>query len=216
MNFFTQMLRTLLLAAVLAVGAVCLSGCGGNKDASSSEKSEQGAVSVKTGEFTDSRDGQKYRIVKIGKQVWMAENLRFETLGNSGCIDCDKYGRLYSLDMAKIACPKGWHLPSKEEWTKLVTVVGSETAGKKLKSTSGWNEDGNGTDEYGFSALPGGLIDSYGNRPGEGRLGRWWVSAEDGSNNVYYYYRSISVNKDDVGEYDDGRGNGHSVRCLKD
>ena len=90
--------------------------------------------------FTDKRDGQVYRKVAIGADVWMAENLNYAKLG--GCYDkdtsnCAKYGRLY-LDYyaANGACPAGWHLPLDAEWTALENYVGgSGTAGKKLKST---------------------------------------------------------------------------------
>ena len=109
------------------------------------------------GILTDSRDGQTYRTVKIGNQVWMAENLNYET-ANSYCYqdsvsNCTKYGRLYTWAAAKAACPSGWHLPTEVEFKELVaTVGGSSTAGKMLKSTSGWDDDegesGNGTDAY--------------------------------------------------------------------
>jgi uncharacterized protein (TIGR02145 family) len=217
MNFFTQKLRTLLLTAVLAVGAVCLSSCGGNKDASSG-KSEQGAVSGKAGKLTDSRDGQKYKTVKIGNQVWMAENLRFN-IGDSWCYEnnennCNRYGRLYDWNMAKIACPKGWHLPSNDEWTELVTVVGVGTAGKKLKSTSDWVENGNGTDDFGFSALPGGRSDTYGSFEYVGKGGNWWTATELEDGKAYTQFMGFV--KDNVDEYADGKGRGFSVRCVQD
>ena len=53
------------------------------------------------------------------------------------------------------ACPAGWHLPDTTEWNVLFAAVGcARFAGKFLKSTEGWQNGGNGTDEYGFSALP--------------------------------------------------------------
>jgi uncharacterized protein (TIGR02145 family) len=213
MNFFTQKLRTLLLAAVLAVGAVCWAGCGGNKDASSG-KSEQGAASGKSGKLTDSRDGQKYKTVKIGNQVWMAENLRFN-IGDSWCYDnsednCAKYGRLYDWNMAKIACPKGWHLPSGKEWIELVTVIGSETSGRMLRSTSDW--DVYGTDDFGFSALPGGNHLTDGSFFNIGEVGLWWTATERASGLAYYR----KINGDFVLENEGNKGNGYSVRCLKD
>jgi len=213
-----SIVRMAMLSAVLVVGAVCVSGCGGgNKDASSG-KSEQGAVSGKSSKLTDSRDGQKYKTVKIGNQVWMAENLRFK-IGDSWCYDnsednCAKYGRLYDWNMAKIACPKGWHLPSKDEWTELVTVVGSETGGKKLKSTSGWNKNGNGTDEFGFSALPGGNRGTFDSFDNAGEYGDWWAATEYGIGSAYY--RFMGYDGDGVYEHYNDRGDGFSVRCLQD
>jgi len=124
--------------------------------------------------FADARDGKKYKSVKIGTQTWMAENLNYEVKGFfvkgvNKCYEnkesnCDKYGRLYDWNTAKTACPKGWHLPSKEEWETLTAAIGGEkTEGKHLKAKSGWNKDGNGLDSYGFSALPGSRGKSDGN-----------------------------------------------------
>ena len=131
------------------------------------------------GEIVDDRDCQTYKTVKIGNQVWMAENLNFET-ENSWCGggkdstegDCSKYGRLYlwsaavgksedecgygktcSLpDTVYGICPPGWHLPDTTEWSKLFTAVGGiSEAGKILKSQTGWN-DYNGTSGNGMDA----------------------------------------------------------------
>jgi len=116
--------------AVLVIGAVCVVGCGGK--------------------LTDPRDGKIYKTTKIGNQMWMTENLNCET-GKSWCYDgddskCQQYGRLYDWNTANEACPAGWHLPSQEEWGNLVKAVGgSSTAGKKLKSRSGWNNKKNGS-----------------------------------------------------------------------
>ena len=73
-----------------------------------------------------------------------------------GCFD---YNNCKIVDPVRGICPKGWHLPSKEEFEVLVDFVGGEdVAGKKLKSSEGWLHDGNGTDEYGFCAKPAGWI----------------------------------------------------------
>ena len=125
--------------------------------------------------------------VRIGNQTWMAKNLDRATK-NSKCYEnspdsCAKYGRLYTWTDARKACPSGWHLPSGAEWTQLTDFVGgASTAGRKLKSTSGWNYNGNGTDEYGFSALPGGNGSSGGNFSSAGNYGYWWSATE---NNAY-------------------------------
>ncbi|MCL2100495.1 MAG: hypothetical protein FWH22_02140 [Fibromonadales bacterium] len=78
--------------------------------------------------IADSRDGKTYKIIDIGDEIWMAENLNYYIEG-SVCYNfykenCEKYGRLYKWEMAKEACPAGWHLPSDEEWTELENFVG--------------------------------------------------------------------------------------------
>ena len=90
-------------------------------------------------QFVDSRDGQVYKSVVIGNQIWMAENLNFK-VQNSRCYDndktnCKKYGRLYKWKATANVCPAEWHVPSKTEFEILINAVGDTlTAGKKIKS----------------------------------------------------------------------------------
>jgi uncharacterized protein (TIGR02145 family) len=172
--------------------------------------------------FTDPRDGKEYKAVIIGDQTWMAENLNYDAKGskcyNNKPANCEKYGRLYSWETAKNVCPSGWHLPSKGEYEELDKAVGGKNvAGKKLKAESGWKDykgqSGNGTDDYSFSALPGG----YGNLGGSfysvGQDGYWWCASEYDNNNAY--------NRE---MYDNGNAFWNnlnksmllSVRCIKD
>jgi len=96
----------------------------------------------------------------------------------------------------------------------LETAVGSKSiAGKKLKARSGWNKNGNGKDEYGFSALPGG------NDNGScfycaGNYGHWWTATENSSGSAYC--RGMFYNFDNVFEYDYDKGYGFSLRCVAD
>jgi len=171
-----------------------------------------------TSYFTDSRNGQKYRAVKIGGKTWMAQNLNYQT-GNSWCYDddnsnCEKYGRLYDWNTAMKACPSGWHLPSDKEWDNLVTASGGDVAGKTLKSASGWYNNGNGFDGNGFSALPGGGRYTGDNFSDASLGGYWWTDAKHMSG--YAYYRSMSYDKGNVFELRNDKGNGYSVRCLQD
>jgi uncharacterized protein (TIGR02145 family) len=175
-------------------------------------------------DVTDSRDKQKYRTVKIGGQTWMAENLNYKT-GNCWCYGegesyCKTYGRLYDWNTAKSVCPGGWHLPSREEWDNLVEVAGgNKVAGKKLKSKTGWNDrkdgtSGNGTDEFGFSAVPGGYRYSNGYFYDVGYRGIWWSATEYGSGDAYYWF--MLYGDDGVGEDSDGKSYGYSARCVED
>jgi uncharacterized protein (TIGR02145 family) len=178
----------------------------------------------KTIYFTDSRDGRKYRAVKIANMTWMAENLNYETPG-SGCYNnnssnCDKYGRLYILETAKTACPDGWHLPSAKEWYRLeLSGGGSSEVGRLLKSTKGWNnapgETGNGTDSFGFSALPGGLRAPNGRFGNVGYDGYWWTATVGGKSGSAEG-RGMNYRNNKVGSYDIERGNACSVRCVQD
>ncbi len=173
-----------------------------------------------SGVLKDSRDGKKYKTVKIGNQTWMAENLNYDASG-SKCHDnnsanCAKYGRLYNWSTALKACPSGWHLPSKSEYEVLDNAVGGENvAGKKLKSKSGWNDNGNGTDEYGFSALPGGLGYSDDDFGSVGSYGYWWSASEiNNSFGVYSRYMDYDIEYADWYNYN--KNHLLSVRCVKD
>jgi len=171
--------------------------------------------------FTDSRDGQIYKKVEIGSQVWMAENLNRVTAdskcrGNSAD-SCEKYGRLYLWSDAKAACPAGWHLPSDAEWTQLTGFVGgASTAGTKLKSSTGWRSVDSvrvpvGTNEYGFSALPGGA-----SRDGDflnANDGYWWSATESDAANVWTRY--IYWDKEEVNRAYYGKSYMFSVRCIE-
>jgi len=173
---------------------------------------------------SDDGDGG-YKTVKIGDQVWMAENLNYNVAG-SVCYDndlanCNRYGRLYNWKTAMSICPSGWHLPSDADWEKLINYVENKNgcfgcAGKYLKATSDWNEDGNGQDTYGFSALPGGIgnSDSNGNFRDIGEYGVWWSSSECYEYNAYgrLMYYDYDYAFYDVGDKEILL----SVRCLQD
>jgi uncharacterized protein (TIGR02145 family) len=198
MSFISQHRRTpLLTAAVIGViAALCLSGCDGDGGSSGS-----------------------YESVSIGGTVWMKKNLNIKT-DNSWCYDddpdnCAKFGRLYNWNDAKKVCPSGWRLPDTLDWNHLAESAGGwENAGKKLKSANGWNDNGDGTDEYGFTALPGGYrLGSNGkfNKIGDESL--WWTATAKDNN--FAYYRTISYDFDDIQGESQLISNGYFVRCVK-
>ena len=187
-----------------------------------------------TGTFTDPRDGQVYNTIDIGAQVWFAENLNYET-PNSHWYDNDSangdiYGSLYNLDEALNACPTGWHLPSDDEWKIMEMELGmsqheanlegvrGEGVGRKLKSTSGWEENGNGTNSSGFNGLPGGS--SITDEDGlffinDFRWGMWRTSTEYSSKDNYS--RWLIFNRDRVIRNKPIWANSNqSIRCIKD
>jgi hypothetical protein len=217
------------------------------------------------GEFTDARDGQKYRTVKIGSQVWIAENLNYKPesghayrYGGDESLH-DKYGRLYDWEAARAVSPAGWHLPSLDEWVDLLIAVsgkslwgpmvpeipplsydslyvydadgippylrrqrpawyGNDVAGGKLKATSGWDDfegkSGNGSDDYGFSALPGGYCIPGKGLYGVGERGQWWTATEHSAG------VNTSLNMYHINDYARGLlclwNRGFSVRCVRD
>ena len=169
--------------------------------------------------FTDPRDRQTYRTVKIGNQTWMAQNLNYET-GNSWCYDnapsnCQQYGRLYDWETAKTACPSGWHTPTNDEWDVLVNTVGGEdSAGILLKSKTDWLGNGNGSDNYGFSALPGGCYYGWSSFNRVGYNGLWWTATEYSSTNAYN--RLMNDNDADVASNYLSKTFGYSLRCVED
>ena len=169
--------------------------------------------------FTDKRDDKIYKTVVIGSLTWFAENLNYKA-GNSWCYEndeynCKKYGRLYDWNTARVVCPSGWHLPSRAEWNDMISTIGGNAVGKKLKSKNGWNKIGRiGTDEYGFDAMPGGRRFANGNFRLIGEAGNWWTSTECSSMEAYYRYMNASINE--VGESNYYRKiMGFSVRCVK-
>jgi len=203
-------MRTIALIALL----LFIMSCDEDKKPPASDKKQP---ALEATSLTDSRDGQKYKIAKIGEQIWMAENLNYNASGST-CFfddsDCPKYGRLYDWKTARTVCPSGWHLPSDAEWQTLANFAGGyEITGRKLKAKSGWYEN-NGTDDFGFSALPGGYVNSSGNSINSNIYGYWWSSSEHNANNAYYwymFYQSGGVGRDSYDKSDYL----FSVRCLK-
>jgi len=220
MNRFTfkTLGRVLLLTAVL-VGTASAQKLIGTAKGRNETYTDDRRDSQQNDRFTDRRDGQKYRTVRIGRQTWMAENLNYRT-GASWCYkddnsNCDKYGRLYDGNTATTVCPSGWHLPSREEWNDLVAVAGGNaTAGKALKSTSSYwiNRNGNGTDDYGFSALPGGHRTTAGTFYNEGVSGYWYTATKCSGNSNCIKMISSGVTISDNYNW----GYGMSVRCVAD
>lgn len=178
-----------------------------------------------TGTFTDPRDGQTYKTVKIGSQIWMAENLNYE-FADSYCVDGDrenlkKYGRLYTYKSAKVARPDGWHIPSKEEWDELEKFVAKtllrgdkDYVGYALKSKDGWKNGGKGTDAVGFGALPAGL------RYGDGTFvnvlegAYFWSATENGAD--FAYGRNLNYDGTVLCTRGSYKDDALSVRCVKD
>ena len=129
-----------------------------------------------------------------------------------------KYGKLYNwyaVNDSRGLAPTGWHIPSDAEWTKLTDFLGGiDAAGTKMKSTSGWKQNGNGTNSSGFSGLPGGCRNSYGSFLDKGYDGDWWSSSEYYTSSAIY--RNLNPNDDILSSNGCNKERGNSVRCLRD
>ncbi|MDD2621843.1 MAG: FISUMP domain-containing protein [Bacteroidales bacterium] len=193
--------------------------------------------------FTDLRDGNVYKIVSIGNQVWMAENLRYlpsvvgpetgsETAPYYYVYDYNgtnitdaktssnysTYGVLYNWQASKTACPEGWHLPTDAEWTELIEFLGGEeVAGGKLKETgtTHWiSPNTDASNETGFTALPAGYRDNNGNFIHFGYNSYWWSATEIYGDYAWYTY--LHYNYSIASRHTRSQEMGYSIRCIKD
>ncbi|MCX6238845.1 MAG: fibrobacter succinogenes major paralogous domain-containing protein [Bacteroidia bacterium] len=196
-------------------------------------------------------DGNTYPVVQIENQLWMCTNLRTSRYNSgehitpgSGMISLKKsqekgmyvwydnkesngqiYGRLYNYYavLEGCLCPEGWHVPSDEEWQKMIDYLGGEgTVGGKLKATgiieNGdglWHEPNTGaTNEISFNALPGGYMNPKDINPfGDlGKAGYWWTSTTIARRTAAY--KSMLHNNHKVFRAGGSESNFYSVRCV--
>lgn len=185
-------------------------------------------------------DGNQYKVVKIGNQVWMAENLKVTHYNDGTRIPyniteavpgyCyynsdsstykDIYGALYNFPAVSThkLCPTGWQVPSESEWRTLITFLGGDlVAGGKLKETgtTHWNSPNTGaTNETGFTALPGGKM--HGPFSQIGTHGYWWSRKQQTMSDPVSFYECLYYNQNNsYGSIQNG-DYGLSIRCLKD
>ena len=219
-----------LLTALIGALTLTLAACGGSDSPTAAvstsletslanQNTQTCAYVAGTPKGTLACDEKTYATVVIGTQTWMAENLNFTpATGNSWCYDnassnCTTYGRLYDWATAKMVCPRGWHLPDTTEWNVLEDAVGGTSiAGTKLKANSTLWSSG-GTDNHGFSALPGGNYDGTAFED-VGNVGNWWTATALRSTAAYS--RSMFFSYAVVYHSSTYRPIGFSVRCLKD
>jgi uncharacterized protein (TIGR02145 family) len=169
------------------------------------------AQSDKMGSFTDSRDGQVYNYIKIGKQVWMAENLNYNPGSGSWCYDedssnCKTYGRLYDWETAISVCPAGWHLPSKREFKILLRNY----SGESREAHDALIKDG----VSGFNAILGGWRSHNGHFMSKDGYDHFWSSSEYDAFGVWYLDVSSLHRYSAMGILN--KFFGFSVRCVRD
>ena len=191
-------------------------------------------------------DGNIYHTVVIGNQTWMIENLKTTKYNdgtviplvsdsaawanlttpeycwykNDSAVYKNTYGGLYNwyaVNTGRLA-PTGWHVPTDDEWSTLITYLGGEiVAGGKLKEveTTHWNSPNTGaTNETGFSALPGGCCDCYGACGDIGLAGGWWSATA--FDDTMLWTRAMTNNYETVARVIMYKNFGFSVRCVQD
>jgi uncharacterized protein (TIGR02145 family) len=202
-------------------------------------------VKVEPNTITDPRDGNVYKIVKIGNQTWFAENLRYagnipqvtstqawaaiwnngnptgqpawSYYNNNAAYDA-LYGKLYNWYAVNTGtlCPPGWHIPTDGEWTILTNFLGgAEVAGGKMKSVTGWDSPNIAATNESGFTGLPGGIREANGFGGLGSNGYWWSSSTDDSNGSWF--RTLDGSSGSIGRGDDGSGtDGFSCRCLRD
>ena len=189
-------------------------------------------------------DGNVYDTVKIGTQIWMIQNLKttrykdgtpiitnlnntdwgnnrtgaYAVYDNNATND-SIYGKLYNwqaVHTGKLA-PNGWHVPNQAEWTTLITYLGGQSvAGDKMKATTLWTPffGITNTNSSGFSGLPAGFRNVIGPYDNIGFFGYFWSSTETGTSSASYC--NLNYNRSDAELVATNKGNGLSVRCVRD
>ncbi|MFO7657663.1 MAG: FISUMP domain-containing protein, partial [Bacteroidales bacterium] len=189
-----------------------------------------------TDSLTDVRDNQKYMTVKIGDTWWMAQNLNYRDTGTvyyngDSATHAATYGRLYTWTSAmkgspssitnpsgvQGVCPSGWHLPANAEWNNLISELGGTTsAGSLLKETGNINWSAANTDatnESGFTARPGGIVNVSLASSEEGTAAYFWSSTETNETNAFS--KKLVDTGGGVTENSLQKSNHLSVRCIK-
>lgn len=199
------------------------------------------SITVNVTKLPTDIDGNKYKIVRIGKQTWMAENLKVTKYNDGTEISLvtdglawqnlttpsycfydnnvdnkDIYGALYNwyaVNTGKL-CPLGWRVASNEDWDSLKNYVGVGSAAK-LRNSTGWIQ-GNGTNDYGFSALPAGgrRVPASEGFQKSGTSGDWWSSTSE--NNTKSWTRTLYFGYSEITQFSYLKGGGLSVRCVQD
>ena len=184
-----------------------------------------------------------FPVIKIGTQVWTSQNLDVATYRNGDVVpqvqdqnvwasletgawcyyDNDasngtKYGKLYNwyaVNDPRGLAPKGFHIPSDAEWTILTDYLGGRAAaGTKMKSSTGWDSNGNDINSSGFAGFPGGCRSSIGTFYSIFRNGDWWSATENNSDYAWYCY--LYYDNGFVSRSYYSKQNAFSVRCLGD
>ncbi|MEE4177104.1 MAG: FISUMP domain-containing protein [Bacteroides sp.] len=193
------------------------------------------------GTFTDARDGKVYMWVKIGEQIWMAENLAYNLEGSyitENPNDTEICGRYYNWEQAQTVAPEGWHLPSKAEWFELMHYLYdngyycgtvSTAVAKSIALPGVWNnsavasapgnpDDGCNYNSTGFSAFPAGFYGFYGEYSLTyfGQWASFWSSNSANYDPSFAEYIGLSYDFDGIIPGNTLKTFYMTVRCVKD
>ena len=206
-------------------------------------------VATNTPEYGSMTDiqGNTYKTVKIGDQWWMAENLKVTVFNDKTkidttwenttkaayCIYDNTLGALYNwkvIDNQSKIAPKGWHIPTDDEWKELEKTIGMETAELEKTAWRGTNEADKilakykapaeselyafGTNESGFNALFAGCRLFSGGINQEKNTAFWWTSTPSNENEAWYRY--IDAKQKKIFRQHTYTSYGFSIRCVKD
>lgn len=177
-------------------------------------------IELDTAQIIDARDGETYPYIQIGDLFWLKENLRYQA-PDSECyegdsLNCEHYGRLYSFEASRTACPEGWHLPSPKEWKSLRRVTSSRKADKIIVPGEWQGEAFSGaTNELGLSVLPGGRKDEKGPTFSGNEFGEQGISSSYWLDDGEYHWH-IRWGKSHIHKHGDisRQGRKFYIRCV--
>lgn len=178
--------------------------------------------------FVDDRDGQRYTYIEVDGAVWMAQNMNYNILGSQYNDDnpFSEYGRLYTFEQAKDACPNGWHLPTEAEWKVFEYSLGmaatelnalgyrGHNIGSSFKSKDGWIQ-GSGDNAFMFNVYPAGYYNNNDkNFYDIGRAAKIWTASDSGSTTGWF--RGLSDSFSGINRYWTSKNDHLSCRCMQD
>jgi uncharacterized protein (TIGR02145 family) len=178
-------------------------------------------ISQEHGTITDPRDGHIYQWIKIGKKAWLAENVKYNANPGSWAYKNDStnaalHGRLYNWNAAMTACPKGWVVPTDDDWALLIeNLGGNDAAGGKLQEmdTLFWKANKNIPESAKIiSTLLGGVRHSDDTYAGMGLWGGLW--SKTATNDMADNYLFVHGNKS-IGKSSNVKGSAFGLRCVK-
>lgn len=217
--------RSFLIAAVMT--AMMMTSCGDSESKGANETASSGEVTIGSQVWMASnlnvdtfRNGDPIPHAQTDEEWERAgeEEKPAWCYYNNDPANGRTYGRLYNwyavTDPRGLA-PEGWQIPSDEDWNELISFLGGRSvAGKKLKSGSGWANNGNGTNESGFSGLPGGARRPAGDFAQIGESSYWWSSTDDGTKS-FIWTRVVEHGTNRVTRGSTHMAAGFSVRCFR-